>query len=103
MKYVMAMRTNLALKYPGKLRTEGMPFNTVQLQYGGVSREARPDAGDRAVIDPIDQPGQRGPIRFLVQRLRNRLGAGDDDTIGRVGMEVAELLVVTSNMSSRRI
>ena len=43
--------------------------------------EARPDGRARIRLRPIDEFGERAPVRLLAQVGRARLGAGDDQTV----------------------
>jgi hypothetical protein len=65
----------------GAFLRQPLPLDAVEMQHGRVRGKARPDGRACVGLRPVDEIGEFPPVALLRQGRRDRLGAGDDQTV----------------------
>src|SRR2546421_12851582 len=94
------MRETGTIENTGALSGEGMPINSVHVEDGGVRRQTGPDGGYGIVSRPVDDPGQRVPVRLFGQDRRARLGSRHDQAVEPAFPKTSEIETSSAQTSS---
>ena len=77
---------------------ERSPANSVEVEHACMGGKARKDGRTGVAISPVDNFGQRSPVRLARQFVGDRLGAGDDHAIQANAMELAHRRIGLTNV-----
>src|SRR6266550_707253 len=97
LQYRMVLCPQL-LEYADAFFRKWPSIDAVNVKYGGVHSEARPDCRTCACLGPFDDPHEIGPVGFVRQLRRLWLRAGHDQAIQCSVAEIIDAEITPADM-----